>query len=138
MSTWHEDLLTVVMDCGYADLTLLDDVQYDMYEIFDECLATFGNYNVNNVVRIVFDHGLRDLEEAIRMRICEIERLYHPTKEEEDELAALRELQPFEDIESFHNFLDTSIWIARNEEAYRRYLEDDLSAFGNETGFYIE
>lgn len=70
MSTWHEDLLTVVMDCGYADLTLLDDVQYYMYEIFDECLATFGNYNVNNVVRIVFDHGLRDLEEAIRMRIC--------------------------------------------------------------------
>lgn len=138
MSTWHEDLLTVVMDCGYADLTLLDDVQYDMYEIFDECMANFGNYNVNNVVRIVFDHGLRDLEDAIHERICEIERLYHPTKEESDELAALRELRPFEDIESFHNYLDTSIWIARNEETYRCYLEDELLDFAMNTGFWVE
>ena len=137
MSTWHEDLLSIVMGCGYADLTLLDDVQYDMYEIFEECLAYFGDYNINNVVRIVFDHGLRDLEWEIKARIADLLDCDERDPDEEAELAALRELRPFEDTDSFHNYLDTSIWFVKNEEAYQLYMEDALHDFAEHTGFDI-
>ena len=73
MSDWREDLLTSILDCGYGDLYLLEDCQYDIGEIVEECLSNFGRLDINNLVRIMFEFGLRDIETARDDRICELE-----------------------------------------------------------------
>lgn len=142
MTDWREDLLTVILDCGNGDLYLLKDCQYDIGEIVEECIATFGAVKINSLVRIMFDYGLRDVEEAIGDRICELEAITNErdlNKVEEQELAALRELDPFEDMLSFHNFIDTHIWIDAKEkvDAYKKYMQEALDHFCEMTGFEI-
>lgn len=134
MADWREDLLTAILDCGYGDLYLLKDCQYDIGEIVEECEETFGGFNINNLVRIMFDCGLRDIETARDDRIRELEAIPNERNLDEDEateLEVLRSLEPFEDIQSFHNFLDTHIWIDVDEkkEAYVKYLNEALDHF---------
>lgn len=142
MSDWREDLLTVILDCGYGDLYLLENCQYDMEEIIEECIATFGNIKINNLVRIMFDFGLRDIETARDDRICEIEAIQNEREldeEEREDLEALKQLEPFEDICSFHNYIDTHIWIDNDSKrpVYEKHLSDALKRFTDMTGFTI-
>lgn len=53
------------------------------------------------------------------------------------ELENLKQLKPFEDIESFHNYLDTSIYFINNSEIYNQYCEQELKTFTENTGFEI-
>lgn len=142
MSDFREDLLTSILDCGYGDLYLLEDCQYDIGEIVEDCIATFGGLKINNLVSIMFDYGLRDIETARDYRICELEAIPNEREldeDEEDELATLRTLEPFEDMKSFHNFIDTHIWIDAKEKvpAYTKYLKEALDHFCEMTGFEI-
>lgn len=142
MADWREDLLTAILDCGYGDLYLMKDCQYDIGEIVEECEATFGCLHINNFVRIMFDFGLRDIEEAINDRICELEAIANERdldEDEETELSALRELAPFEDMRSYHNYIDTHIWIDDEEKkkTYTAYLQEALDQFEEMTGFEI-
>lgn len=135
--SFKDDLLVSILDCGYADLSLLEHCEYDMYDIVDECKQSFdGNMNINNIVRIMFDFGLRDIESEIRERILELEA-DERNNEEQEELDKLIELDVYDDIESFHNYLDTSIWIAKNKEVYIEYLQESLDRFYENTGFEI-
>ena len=142
MTDFREDLLTVILDCGYGDLYLLEDCQYVLEEIIEECMATFGNIKINNLVRIMFDFGIRDIETARDNRICEIEAIQNERDlddDEQEELDALRQLAPFEDICSFHNYVDTHIWLDNNEKrpVYEKHLQDAFKHFKDMTGFTI-
>ena len=143
MNDWKEDLLAAILDCGYADLYLLEDCRYDLCEIVEECRMNFGKLDINLLVRIMFEYGLRDIETAINDRICELESVENERNLDEDErveLESLRVLDPFENIESFHNYIDTSIWVSREgnkREIYKRYLQDSLDRFEEMTGFQI-
>ena len=142
MSDFREDLLTVILDCGYGDLYLLGDCQYDIEEIVEDCIHTYGNLEINNLVRIMFDMGLSDIEAAINDRICQLE--YRKKEEElsdEDkaELEVLSTLDPYSDIRSFHNYVDTHIWFDNKDNvfAYHAYMQDALDNFCEMTGFEI-
>lgn len=142
MTDWKDDLLTTLLDCGYGDLSLLEDCEYDMDEIIDDCKEVFGDLNINNLVRVMFEFGLRDIEQAVGDRICELEAIDNVRELDEDEeleLAALQELSPFDDMESFHNYLDTHIWIEDDEKksTYTTYLSEALDRFYEMTGFEI-
>ena len=142
MSDWREDLLTSILDCGYGDLYLLEDCQYDIGYIVEDCIATFENLDINNLVSIMFDYGLRDIEEAISDRICELEAIQNEREldeDEEEELTALRTLEPFEDMQSFYNYIDTHIWIDADEkvDTYKKYMQEALDHFCEMTGFEI-
>lgn len=92
MADWREDLLTAILDCGYGDLYLLKDCQYDIGEIVEECEETFGGFNINNLVRIMFDCGLRDIETARDDRIRELEAIPNERNLDEDEATELEVL----------------------------------------------
>lgn len=142
MSDWREDLLTSILDCGYGDLYLLEDCQYDIGEIVEECLSNFGRLDINNLVRIMFEFGLRDIETARDDRICELEAVQNERElddEEQKELEMLRLMEPLEDFGSFHNYIDTHIWLNARDlgEAYQTYLHDAIERFEDMTGFVI-
>ena len=144
MTDFREDLLTAILDCGYGDLYLLEDCRFDIGEIVEECQWTFGNLDINNLVRIMFEFGLRDIEYDIKNRIEELNDIEQTEGEldesEQEERYALSILNPSEDIESFHNYVDTHIWIEAKEkvETYERYLKDSLDQFEEMTGFAIQ
>ena len=85
-----EYLLCALLDCGYADLTMLDDVGYDINDIIKETKAVFGDICFNNIMTVIFQKGLSDLEVAFadnQNRIFdeideEINRYMQPVEEE--------------------------------------------------------
>ena len=143
MTDFREDLLTAILDCGYADVYLMEHCQYDIGEIVEECIETYGKLEINALVRIMFDYGLRDIEDAIRDRLSEFDDIVESEgeldEEEIKERDALESLDPFEDIESFHNFIDTHIWVDGDEKKkiYGMYLKEALDNFEEMTGFEI-
>lgn len=137
MADWYLELLAELLNCGYCDVSLLEDCKYSFSDLVENCKYTFGNdLNVNNLVQIMFEIGIDEIEESILDRIGE----YDPEQasdDEREEHESLLLLNPHEDIESFHNYLDTSIWVAEHKELYERYLHDELDRFYEMTGFEI-
>lgn len=137
--TGRESLLTAILDCGTADLSLLDDVQYDWGDIFKR--LEDDAHDLNSVMREVFQVGYEDIQVAVDDRICELEAIELNGREldddEADELALLRELDASEDFDSFHNYLDTHVWCRNHADTYKKYMTEALEEFEENTGFCI-
>lgn len=140
MYDWKDPLLCSLLDCGTADLSLLNDVDVDIGEIIDECRDECGDTNINTVMWVIFQKGFGQIQNAIEERIRELEDYIEDGSaddEDREELEQLRELDPYNDFDSFHNYLDTHVWAQEHGEIYRQYLGHALEDFENITGFYI-
>lgn len=136
MVTNTEDFLMNLLHCGVLDLRLIDHVNYDWCDILDEDIPM----ELNSVMRRVVDFGIDQITTAVNDRICELEAIPNERerdKDEETELKALRSLSPEDDILSFHNYLDTYVWLENHADVYRTNLLDALDAFADGTGFEI-
>lgn len=69
--TKQEEILTNLLDCGTDDLKLLEDIEYDLYDIL-EYLKEYVSFNINTIFREVFKKGAIDLNYAFRKREEEI------------------------------------------------------------------
>lgn len=138
MMTGREAFLTHILDCGTADLSLLDGVNYDWNDIMWE---PFENLDFCNVMYAVFQYGFGEIENAVNERIRELEviaseRLLDNT--EEKELSKLRGLSPRDDFTSYHNYLDTHVYCEKHGRTYIEYMSEALEEFEENTGFNIE
>lgn len=157
------DLLTSVLDCGYADLDVLMNCKYDISDLMDEVRDMgYQMPNLNNLAMAMFYIGRRAIQEWIDNRKDEVEEEIdaiddwfkdneahalgdiadEETRKEalEEMLKALEGLEPQEDIESFHNFMDTSVYFSSGEkkEIYIKYCKDALDEFYDNTGYCLE
>lgn len=147
MVSSREDFLMNLLNCGILDLKLIDDVGYDWCDILDgetlgEMLSDGSRQRetLNYIMRRVVEFGIEQLTTAVADRICELEAILNEREldaDEEEELEALRTLNPEEDIESYHNFIDTHVWFENNADVYRTYLQEVLDDFAEGTGFEI-
>lgn len=137
MSDFKEVLLTELLDCGYADLSVLEDCKYDFYDVIDYCKNAYFNLTLNNLAYSMFQIGIADIRRAVEKRIDELESKDELTDEEHEELIAIFALTPDIDIESFHNYLDTSVWFRNNGEVYRQYFKEAIDEFADNTGYSI-
>ena len=140
--SFKDDLLIELLGCGYADLSVLEGCKYDFSDIIEECYSVYGKLELNALAKIMFDFGIREIGEYIDNRIDElanyVEEEDELPEELREELNALRDLYVYEDIQSFHNFLDTSIWICNHNDVYKKYLGEALLTFEENTGYYID
>ena len=141
MITSREDFLMQILRCGVLDLKLIDDVGYDWYDILDSDVFENGvPFNLNNVMRLVFEYGFSQIEAAVDSRVDyleDTEKTYGLSDSQAEELEALRTLNPMEDFTSFHNYIDTYVWFERHKEIYQKYMEEALDEFADGTGFEI-
>ena len=140
MNDWRETVLCALLDCGTADLSLLDDVDVDICQVIEESKFEFGDTNINTVMRVIFQEGFGQIQNALEKRIRELDDYIEEGSaddEDREELEQLRELDPYEDFVSYHNYLDTHVWAQKHGEIYRQYLGQALEAFEEITGFYI-
>ena len=137
MGNFKDDLLTELLDCGYADLTVLEDCEYDFCDVIEYCKDAGMSLNLNSLAWSMFQIGIADIRRAVEDRLDELEIKDELNEEEQEELDALKELDPDEDIESFHNWLDTSVWFSKNGEVYRKYVNEAIDEFAENTGYSI-
>ncbi len=136
-----EKLLLAMLSCGTDDLAMLDDVRYDWYEVLEQLdWPDDGGFDFNSLMRAVVDLGIIHVKEAVNDRICELEAVINERdldEAEEKELTSLRSIDPDDDIRSYHNCLDTNVWIENNADIYEGYLQDALDAFTDNTGLLL-
>lgn len=112
-----QGFMMTVLDCGVADLCILDNVNYEWSNILtDKSLisdiidASEKCQAINWITMLVVDYGKSKIKERISSRINELlncARDSRMTDFEHDELEALRTLNPDDDIRSLHNSVDS-------------------------------
>lgn len=142
MISSREDFLMTFIGCGQLDLKLIDDVQYDWCDVFEYLdLSCCGERKLSVIMSAVFYLGKSRLEKAITERIDyleDTEKTYGISEEQKTELDELKELDPYEDLEEYHNYLDPHITCVNRKAVYKVYLSKELADFADETGFEVE
>lgn len=142
----RNDLCQAILDCGSLDLNILDDVEYDFYEIVERLRMEEVPITLGSIVTEIFLQGIDDIKRALSEEIEETEidlvnaRIDNDEAlidELEDKLINLKSLEPDSDIEWYFNYLDTSIYFTNNGEVYRDYLSEVVSEVENNMGFSI-
>lgn len=131
------DLLAALLDCDYSDPCVLEGVEYDMSDLVEDCNMSFGKVTLNELMMSAFAFGLRDFRKSIDERIEDLEHADELTGDEKEELDALKQLDPENDADSFHNYQDTSIWFRENKELYEKYCQKECDEFYENTGYDI-
>ena len=132
-----EDFLMTILKCGLSDLEMIYRVNYEWSDILIDGNLAFNG--INDVTRRVVEYGVHKISEAIDERISELYTMPEFLKKEElEELYDLKTLDPAKDINSYHNGIDTHVWIDQNEAVYQKYMKEALNDFEEGTGFHIE
>lgn len=140
MITSREDFLMSLLNCGPADLRLIDDVEYDWQDVFER-LDFSCSHNLSDIMSAVFHLGKDILNEAILERIgCleDTEKTYGISDEQRTELNELKELNPFKDLVEKFNYLDTHIACVNHKAVYEVFLSKELADFAEGTGLVVE
>lgn len=135
-----QSLLCEMLSCGTMDLELLDRIGYDWDEVLEQAEWPSVELDFNVLMRAVVGLGILDIREALDDRteeLCWGRDHGSLTDEDAEELRALEQLNPDDDIQSFHNYLDTHVWFEHNGPIYRRYLPEALDAFEENVGFFL-
>lgn len=140
-----EDLLMALLECGSMDLSIIEDVGYDLGEIAEELKSEGLKISLNAITDMIFLKGQSELMEAVEDAIHDMEDQQTDlgdSEEDEEEYDRLQEeidelesLEPDEDVAWYCNCIDTSIWFSNNEEIYRKYLADAIGDIEDNMGF---
>jgi hypothetical protein len=75
LCTKQEEILSRILKCGYSDISLLDNIGFDIDNIMDE-LVNDNKLSLENIISRVFEIGIKDLSADIsRSRTDIIEQL---------------------------------------------------------------
>jgi len=140
------DLLTGLLNCGYRDLDNIMDCKYDMEDLIEEVKNSGDeSIDINNLTYAMFEKGKEEIRTSIENRIEEIEEEINNTEDKKEiknlkkELKEIKNLDPYEDIGSFHNYCDTSIYFNEDKgDIYKKYFQEALDEFYENTGFNID
>ena len=151
MLTTQECVMTKILDCGTADLSLLDDINYDLDDILDSLMEN-NCLSLNGIFQEVFIKGVEELQEEFENQKEDIkaEILYRieeeksewvesgemtqeeleETEEHEELISDLKllesgDLQPANDLEFYLNCQDTHVFM-KHIDFYRRYMENTV------------
>ena len=141
MKTTQKDcILMTLLDCGIADLEMLDDIKYDLTGMVNE-LVENNNLSFNNLLSSVFQQAQQDLRSSIDEHIAQSEEeLTWEVPEDEaallEEQKELRSLTPEDDMTWYTNYLDSHIYINTDKrELYDKYLDEEIEAVEEIMGF---
>ena len=160
--TTRESVLIKLLDCGTADLSVLDDIEYDLDNIIDECLGD-NDVSLHGILRRVFYQAAGDLccrfddktdeiRESIIKALDEEKDFVangHMTQEDLEECPEHKQLvkdlelldnnllHPDVDMQFYLNYLDTHVSV-KHIDFYRRYMEDEVEEVERNMGFEFE
>lgn len=139
----HELLLCELLECGTADLSIIDGCEYDISDIIAEAKGygenvTLASY-VNGIANLLKDeiHSLIDNRKTeIKEEIDKLEGDSKTIKDLEDIYVELCKLTPHDDFELWFNYLDTHISILHNNDIYEHYLKSEIEMLIADSGLH--
>jgi len=137
-------LLSAILNCGTADLSILDGVEYDWGDIVDEAREEYGEITLDSLFSTVIDFGISDLNLRIDEKIDELKYKIMDTEDDEkierleNIIQLLKKVEPQDDFGIYFNYLDTHVCISKNIDIYLNYLGDEIEEFENNTGFDLQ
>lgn len=134
--------LCALLDCGEADLCVLERCEYDLSRLVEKCRNTYGTVYINELIRTIIDTGLDEMCEALTRRETRLKSKQKVNKEtmnesQQQELVELKNLYPLNDIWAECDYTRTQVWFQSNMEEYQRYAEAEVALFEKHTGFRI-
>lgn len=157
--TTQECMMMHLLNCGSSDLSLLEDINYDLDETIDY-LVENNDLSFNSLLREVFRMGVQELDEYVQSNRLGIrgqiednlkwhqdvldegrwmdEDDWHYHNEEKDECEAdleiLDKLAPLKQYETYINYQDTSICI-EYLPFYQKYFEYKIDDIEDKMGW---
>ena len=135
------ELLREMLSCGNMELEYLEDVGYDWNDVLAQLdWPDCDGISYNRLMRAVVDVGIICIKEAVDARICELEAIPNEREldaSEEEELTALRTLNPDVDIQCAFNGIDGHIWCEECGSLYLEYLPDTIESFNRNVGYSL-
>ena len=137
--TNQQRVLMRLLHCGVDDLSLLDDIEYDLDDMIDEMVED-QFLSLDNLLRLVFEEAKREFADAVNQMRDEVIEEYEAEFEEgdsRDEIETIRKLDPIQDFDYYINYLDTHIYLS-NYGLYNRYFGTSVELIEQRTGFNVE
>lgn len=161
--TTYEAILTKILDCGTADLSMLNDVDYDLDDIIQDCIDN-DCLSLHGIFQGIFYKAARDLQDAFDeqkddIRETILEELENEKRDfvdsgemTEEELAECEEhkeliadlelidndeLSPDNDVGFYLNYLDTHVYM-KHVDFYRRWMNGDIDRIEDYMGWTFE
>lgn len=139
--TSRDLFLKILLKCGIADLNILDGVQYDWEDIFDQLEdEPLQNVGMDGLIFAITDVGIIHLKEALEQQIEALRASQEKgmiTKSDQERLNALESLDPDVDIKVEPNMHSTLIWFQQHKDIYTQFLAPEIAAFESNTNFCI-
>jgi len=142
MFTTQERISTKLLGCGTSDLTLLEDIKYDLDDILDY-LVKNNMLSLNQLLSEVFAWGKEELQSAYCGLFKDLLKEYNDCYDDAEVDAKLDIKGRISDLEStnleedftwFCNCLDTHVYLA-NYEIYEMCFEEELMKIEYNMGF---
>lgn len=161
--TMQQAVLSKILNCGYCDLELLEDIQYDLDDIIQDCIDN-EDLSLRSIFCSVFLMGASDLQndfdkqkddirddilEALKnereewidsgkMTIEELENCEEYKELISDlDLLSSGVLNPWNDVSYYFNYIDTHVFM-KHIDFYRRWMQCDVENIENSMGWVFE
>jgi L-fucose mutarotase/ribose pyranase (RbsD/FucU family) len=138
------DLLTELLDCGSCDLRIIGDSEYPMDILIEWCRDNLGSdkITINDLAYAMFMIALDDVQEAIEEKMEQMaddleNGLVGELGKAKIEEIVDSQLSIRDDVETFHNYMDTHAYLINNQEIYQEYFKDELDIFETKTGYSL-
>lgn len=129
-SSQQKYVLERLLDCGYADLEVLNNIQYELDEIFD-FLIEENLVSLDYLLDEVFDKGKQELINTTQNRLSDLKE---ESKKINQEIKILECLDTEEDIGWQSNGIDSFIYL-KDGRIYKRYFADEIESIEKNMGF---
>lgn len=161
--TVKEAVFTKILNCGTSDLDLLEDIEYDLDDIIEECIVN-DDLSLHGIFRGVFYNAASDFQNAFEENKDEIKESILKALAEEridyidsgemtaEELAECDEhkeligdlkllnsgkLNPEDDMDYFLNYTDTHVSM-KHIDFYRRWMKSEVDQIESNMGWNFE
>lgn len=141
----HELLLCELLECGTADLSIIDGCEYDISDIIAEAKGYSENITLATYVMAIRNLLQNEIDDMVKNRIIEIDEDIEDSEGAISTVNVLNEiksklksLNPFEDFELWFNYLDTHLSVVHNKEIYERYLKSEVEELINDSGLHFD
>lgn len=156
MITFKEEMLMNLLDCGSADLSLLEDINYDFVDVRDEVesFTTIQDMKFNDIlvgaiyifmnnINEIIENKVKEKEEEIKYLEDRLDYVAYGKRDlmeieiAKEDLEKLNELYVYDDIEYYCNYLDNSIYIVDEDKKaiYKEFLSKEIDEENEKLGF---
>lgn len=136
--TGRDAFLCTLLKCGPEDLKLIDRMNLFWEDVIDGTHIQNEALDFNSLLEVVIVDALYNMRTAIEVRISTLEAYIEDGIfiERQDELKALKQLNPTTDFEYRANYMCSAVYCVNHGDLYPRWCEQELEVFYEDTGFY--